>query len=184
MKGVFKSIRNQLIAGAVLFTCIGIGYAVDIPNLFSPNTPVKSSDVNANFNSLKTAVDTLEAKVNALGSNVPLPSKKGKLGYATIVLNGSVLPGTPTFNSSGGPVHVSHPSNNGVYFVTFPGLGDSSDTSTTLQGNIQVTPLFADYNCSGILVAPPSLSDVKARVDCKDLAGTLADASFSVLVIH
>jgi hypothetical protein len=35
--------------------------AVSIPNNFTPNTTAKASEVNANFNAVKTAIDALEA---------------------------------------------------------------------------------------------------------------------------
>jgi Chaperone of endosialidase len=60
-----KNIKAFVIGG---FVASSLGaLAVNIPNSFSAGTPIKASDVNANFGSLKTAVDSLE------GSKFKLP---------------------------------------------------------------------------------------------------------------
>ena len=55
------------ILGGFLASSLG-ALAVNIPNSFSAGTAIKASDVNANFSSLKTAVDALEG-----GSGVKVP---------------------------------------------------------------------------------------------------------------
>jgi Chaperone of endosialidase len=70
-----KNIKAFVIGG---FVASSLGaLAVNIPNSFSAGTPIKASDVNANFGSLKTAVDSLEgktAKLTQVGSNLTVDS--------------------------------------------------------------------------------------------------------------
>jgi hypothetical protein len=63
-----NNIRSFIIGG---FIASGLGaLAVNIPFSFSAGSTIKASDINANFSSLKTAVDTLET--NGVGVKVPL----------------------------------------------------------------------------------------------------------------
>ncbi len=58
--------RRSLVVGLLLGSLGLYGLAaVSIPNTFSAGTPIKASEVNANFSAVKTAVDALEAKINA-----------------------------------------------------------------------------------------------------------------------
>ena len=65
--------------------------AVTIPNTFTSGTPAKAADVNANFNALATAIDSLQKSISALQVNS----------------NGG---GTPTANCSSN-LHVTSYSN-------------------------------------------------------------------------
>jgi Chaperone of endosialidase len=58
-----KTMKNNLKSftiSAFLASSLGV-MAVSIPNSFTAGQPIKAADVNANFSSLKTAVDMLEA---------------------------------------------------------------------------------------------------------------------------
>ncbi len=52
----------------VVFVLVGSVYAADltVPHTFYPGTAAKSSEVNANFTALKTAIDALEAEVRGI----------------------------------------------------------------------------------------------------------------------
>ena len=55
-----KDIRGFFVGAIVVASSLSV-LAVTIPNNFSAGTPIKASDVNANFSSLKASVDALEA---------------------------------------------------------------------------------------------------------------------------
>ncbi len=84
-----KNIKSFVIGG---FVASSLGaLAVNIPNSFSAGQPIKAADVNANFSSLKTAVDALEG-----GSGIPVPLALTGTGAG---LGGATL---QTTNSNGG----------------------------------------------------------------------------------
>lgn len=56
-----RDLKHLVIGGILVASSAYVLAAVSIPNTFSPNTPIKSADVNANFSSLKSAVDALQA---------------------------------------------------------------------------------------------------------------------------
>ena len=63
-----KHIRSFIIGG---FLASGLGaLAVNIPYTFNAGSPIKASDINANFSSVKTAVDALEASAFSFGKFV------------------------------------------------------------------------------------------------------------------
>lgn len=177
--------------GALIAT-IGLwATAVNIPNTFSGGTTVSASAMNANFAALKQAVDALEAKVSALGNNLALASKEGKMGYAWIdnaTADSSVPSASYAFNSSGGAVTVVR-SGSGIYKVSFAGLGAGGSTS---GGTVQVSAYIAPGK--GIFIAPiprscnvvdwgSSAANIDINVRCYDLAGTLVDSRFTVLFV-
>jgi hypothetical protein len=55
-----KNNLKSFTISAIVASSLGV-MAVSIPSSFTAGQPIKASDVNANFSSLKTAVDTLEA---------------------------------------------------------------------------------------------------------------------------
>ncbi|WP_456413420.1 hypothetical protein, partial [Oceanithermus profundus] len=59
--------KTKYVLLGVFVTALGLwGLAVTIPNTFSSGEVVSAAKMNENFQALKTAVDTLEAKVAAL----------------------------------------------------------------------------------------------------------------------
>lgn len=63
-----KNIRSFIIGG---FVASSLGaLAVNIPNSFSAGQPIKAADVNANFSSLKSAVDALAGSQLAFGGSL------------------------------------------------------------------------------------------------------------------
>ncbi len=55
-----KNNLKSFTISAIVASSLGV-MAVSLPNSFTAGQPIKAADVNANFSSLKTAVDTLEA---------------------------------------------------------------------------------------------------------------------------
>lgn len=56
-----RDLKHLVIGGILVASSAYVLAAVSLPNTFSPNTPIKSADVNANFSSLKSAIDALQA---------------------------------------------------------------------------------------------------------------------------
>ena len=56
-----RDLKHLVIGGILVASSAYVLAAVSIPNTFAPNTPIKSADVNANFSSLKSAIDALQA---------------------------------------------------------------------------------------------------------------------------
>lgn len=64
-----KLSSGQWLSVAILASSVTLGYAVTIPHSFTAGTPVRASEVNANFDALKTAVDALENSRQLLAMN-------------------------------------------------------------------------------------------------------------------
>lgn len=76
--------------------------AVTIPNAFTPGTPIKSAEVNANFSALKNAVDPLQAFTAKL-STTPCAS-----GQAVGAVGADGTPSCVAVSSGAGLVKVEH----------------------------------------------------------------------------
>lgn len=58
---MFKLSRSQWVSVAILISSLGLAAAVTIPNVFTSGTSISSSQVNANFSALGTAVTAAES---------------------------------------------------------------------------------------------------------------------------
>ncbi len=181
MKSFFNAFRNQLLFVVFLSLSAAIGYAVTLPNTFTSGTPAVAEDVNANFDALKTAVDTLETKIATLEAT-SLPSETGKLGYALINADGSVN-AAYSFNSSGGGITATM-AGTGVYTVTFAGLGGDAISG----GHVQVTPagffVVATAICRTTAPVASDTPDVLVRVYCQDPAASFSGVPFGFWVMY
>jgi Chaperone of endosialidase len=54
---------KSFVLGGILASSLGALAAVNIPNTFTAGQPIKAADINANFSSLKTAVDALQGSL-------------------------------------------------------------------------------------------------------------------------
>lgn len=183
MKKFFSSTRNQSLLGGVIviLLCAVVGYAVTLPHTFTADTPARAEEVNQNFDALKTAIDTLEAKLDNLDANLPLPSKEGKLGYAYIAADGTV-DSNRSFNSSGGSVTVDN-FTEGSYTVTFTGLGDSANNNDYHVQVVAQSPLTGARICNPFVSLTAPSADIEFLVHCRRDNGTATDIPFYVLVL-
>jgi hypothetical protein len=64
--------REVWMFAVVVLTIAGfsIGKPVDLPTVFSANTPARASEVNANFSAVKSAVDDNQDQLTALAARV------------------------------------------------------------------------------------------------------------------
>lgn len=67
-----RLIRSSIVAlYMTVFTTCAVA-ATTVPNTFTAGTPAKAADVNANFQALATAIDTLSARVDKLDGTTPV----------------------------------------------------------------------------------------------------------------
>jgi hypothetical protein len=203
MKSVFDRAQKRfttsqfvIALGALFLGIVGISYAVSALHIFTSGTVISSSEVNANFDTLKAAVDALEAKV---GSNIPSPSRLGKMGYAFANDGGALTPYTPnstdSFNSSGGAITATR-LGIGDYTMTFSGLGSNTNFSClVIRG--ELAPMIIRPQISGIVqvtASPPAAycrttswdatcADASIRVACFNSGGAAVDSPYNVLFV-
>ena len=177
-----------------LVAALGLwGLAVTIPNTFADGDVVSSSKMNQNFQALKNAVDTLEAKVATLEDKLSavgpgqkaLASKDGAMGRALVRWNGGgsvSIDNDWSFNSSGAGI-VPARTGTGTYQVDFL---DLAATGTPFGTAVASTRDDTGVRCEAWSVKNESVTspDVRVLVECRDAAGTLTDTSFRVLYVR
>jgi outer membrane murein-binding lipoprotein Lpp len=167
-----NSIRNLVIGFAV--GSLGLALAVAIPNAFSTGTVISSGAVNANFTAIRTAVDTLEAKVATLEATKSLPARDAYYAYAWI----EGLPGSPPLNQNtsfnpAGAITVSSPTV-GSFTVAFQGVHPEIR-------NVQVTQYQGGATPLGICRVA-TWGGASVIVKCYNSTGGLVDTGFLISV--
>lgn len=170
MKG---SIKYFFLGAFMVATGLWV-WAVDIPNTFAPNTPIKAAEVNANFSSLKAAIESL--KVGGLVLPAKLEGTNPNTGSALLTVStkgiGSAIYGIsndPTSAAAGVQGDTSSPGGFGVY-----GLArvDGSGTGVYGQGGIGVWGKTTAQTTKGYGVYGESSSGAGYGVFGKAISGT------------
>ena len=174
----------------VLAVIGSLAMAVDVPNTFSPGTPIKSAEINANFTALKNAVTTLESTVASLTTRIEaletklskvkdgqfaMPASAGILFFAQVDSDGSLA---NSFHSLGYTISSSESSSTtGLYGVTVVAPG-------VFTGNLQVTALGAEATC--VVLGRDTNQQVPQyySVKCYDATGAGVDTAFFMLGIE
>ena len=107
--GVKRLFTRRFLAIVVVALASGsalVAYAVTVPNPFAPNTPISSSQVNANFSALATATTALESSAW---------SGTGGIRY----FSGNVSIGTTT---PGAPLHIRGDGGSNAGLLTLDGI--------------------------------------------------------------
>lgn len=132
---------SKFVMGWALAVTAFLVMGVTIPNSFTAGTSISSSQVNANFAALKTAVDALEATAAAL------PTTKGSIrGY--VMFNGGTGAVVNSFMTTGGVPTVLR-TGAGRYTITWPGESiffTDDPTTITCLGS---PPLFVRSDSVG-----------------------------------
>jgi outer membrane murein-binding lipoprotein Lpp len=167
----FKDAKGFIIGAVVVASSLS-ALAVSIPNAFTAGTPIKASDINANFTALKTATDTLEAKVATLEANTNGPTSKGSL-RAFVIVNGAAAISNQ-YSSTGGSITVTA-QGTGNYKISIP-----SFTYSYREHPAVVAPISDGNN----VCYPYSGGDANVYVRCYNDLAAPSNTSFSLLVFN
>ena len=147
-----NNIRGFIIGG---FIASGLGaLAVNIPFTFNAGSAIKASDINANFQSLKTAVDTLETSkpltddtlkgngtgANKLGVKFPLVAISNQFNYVVKLANSS---GSGIYSATKFVAMSAYSSDDdGIFSVTGAGSGSFGVHGVASSGSGLVGGVF------------------------------------------
>jgi Collagen triple helix repeat (20 copies) len=87
-----RDLKFFVIGAVVVASGLSVFAAVNIPNTFTPNTPIKAEEVNANFSSLKNSVEALQASAGTVADGTLTSSKLADNSVISSKLsNGSII---------------------------------------------------------------------------------------------
>lgn len=167
-----KNIKSFIIGG---FVASSLGaLAVNIPNTFSAGTPIKASEINANFSALKTAVDALEASPLNLPASLEgtNPTTANALLTVTTKNIGTAIYGIsndPSSSAAGVQGDSSSPGGFGVYGLSRVNGGG---TGVYGQGGVGVWGKTTSQTTQGYGVYGESGSGAGYGVFGKAISGT------------
>ena len=103
-----RLIRRFVTLAFVAYSTIAVAAPVTVPNTFTAGTPAKAADVNANFQALVTAINTLSARVDKLDGTTAITAADvvgtyTMNGLMVQVFKGPQAAGTPgvTYDTAG-----------------------------------------------------------------------------------
>jgi hypothetical protein len=133
---MLRDIKSFAVGAIVVASSLSVLAAVNLPHTFTPSTPIKAEEVNANFSSLKASIEALQASVGAIPD-----------GAVT-------LPKLATQNSATTGKYLSFDGSSLVWATGTAGTpgpkGDKGDTGAQgLQGNTGVQGLKGDIGATG-----------------------------------
>ena len=157
-----KHANKFLVVWALALTAFVL-MGVSIPHTFMPGTTISSSEVNANFQALASAVTALESRGASRGTIV---------GLAHVRADGTVEAGS--WMASGSMPTATHVAGTGRYVITFPGENVRIDN----RG------IFASTTGTGSGWTSVASNAGDAVVYTYDNLGMAADDDFWVMILN
>lgn len=133
------------VVGLLTIVFIGIAVlayaAVNIPNNFTPNTTAKASEVNANFNAVKTAIDALEAsRTKYYSLSMWAAQRSARSDFQGVFNSTSGLYYSAGSNFLDIPIHLPHGANiEEIQAYVYDTNGSANIEVRLYQGNLNST---------------------------------------------
>ena len=81
-----NTLRTIVVAAIAVFSSLVVAEPLTIPHTFNPGDPTNSSQMNENFNAVKTAVNENSRRIDEISSN---PSNRSFIGFSNDEITGN-----------------------------------------------------------------------------------------------